>query len=442
MAVHTKTTKENRASINHARLEAASNASCKVAVVEEARFANMSSKYMHANTFHFPQPKPVKHIAVIGAGWAGLAAAVRAVQAGHHVTLFEASRSLGGRARAVDVTLPNGKSITLDNGQHVLLGAYRETLDLMQTVGVDLNPTLTRMPIALSTFQTQRWSWLDYTSLAASLIGWGLRGMTCPDSTTVLALSKRASPKVFTDLIEPLCLSALNTAPAEASGRVFLRVLKDAFSSRDSSDMLIPKVDLCRVFPSHASSWLQARGAGVRLGIRVASLLPLQNEFDHMVVATPPWEAARLLRDIAPDWAASVDALAYRAIATVYAQSPADFKMPKPMLALSSDAQNPAQFVFARREEKGLLAFVVSDSKGEREELERLVLAQGKAILGVALQPVSTIVEKRATFACTAQIKRPAKLSLAGLSVVGDYVDGPYPSTIEGAVLSAAQFKL
>jgi hydroxysqualene dehydroxylase len=90
-------------------------------------------------------------------------------------------------------------------------------------------------------------------------------------------------------------------------------------------------------------------------------------------------------------------------------------------------------------EAKGLLAFVVSDAKGDREAIERLVLAQGEAILGVALQAVSNIIEKRATFACTAQMKRPAKLALAGLSVVGDYVDGPYPSTIEGAVLSAIQ---
>ncbi len=376
-----------------------------------------------------------KKVAVIGAGWAGLAAAVRAVQAGHKVTVFEASRSLGGRARAVDVTLPNGASITLDNGQHVLLGAYRETLDLMRTVGVDLNAVLTRFPISLKTFQTQQWHFWDYVSLARTLAGWLLRRFSCPESTTVLALSQKASKRVMADVIEPLCLSALNTAPSEASGRVFLRVLKVAFSSRASSDMLIPKVDLGRIFPSHASSWLQARGAHVRLGERVASLLPLQKEFDHVVVATPPWEAARLLRDIAPEWVATVDALQYRAIATVYAQAPADFELPKPMLALPSDAQNPAQFVFSRAEAKGLLAFVVSDAVGEREELERLVLIQGQAILGVALQAVSTIVEKRATFACTAQMKRPAKLVLAGLSVVGDYVEGPYPSTIEGAVI-------
>ena len=389
---------------------------------------------------------PPKTVAVIGAGWAGLAAAVRAVQAGHSVTVFEASRSLGGRARKVEVTLPNGESIALDNGQHVLLGAYRQTLDVMQTVGVDLDATLTRLPIKLSLFQTQHWSWLDYVSLVRTLAGWLLQGFSCPQGTTVIALSKNASPRVVQDLIEPLCLSALNTAPAEASGRVFLRVLKDAFTSKSyvwaggkyaSSDMLISKVDLGRVFPSLASSWLQARGAVVRLGERVAELAPLQNEFDHVVIATPPWESARLLREVAPDWAASAELLTYRAIATVYAQARGDFELPTPMLALPSDALNPAQFVFRRSEVKGLLAFVVSDAKGEREELERLVLAQGQAILGVALQAVFTIVEKRATFACTAQMKRPAKLVLAGLSVIGDYVDGPYPSTIEGAVMSA-----
>jgi hydroxysqualene dehydroxylase len=240
----------------------------------------------------------------------------------------------------------------------------------------------------------------------------------------------------------------LNTTPAEASGRVFLRVLKDAFTSQPyvwaggkfaSSDMLIPKVDLGVLFPSFAGAWLHSKDADVRLGERVISLASLQNEFEHVVIATPPWEAARLVRDLAPDWAVSVDALAYRAIATVYAQAPVDFQLSKPMLALLSDAEHPAQFVFQRAEAKGLLAFVVSDAKGEREEIERLVLAQGGAILGVTLKPVLSIVEKRATFACSVQTKRPSKLALEGLSVVGDYVDGPYPSTLEGAILSAIQ---
>ena len=71
-------------------------------------------------------------VAVIGGGWAGIAAAVELTASGAHVTLIEAGRVLGGRARSVNI---DGR--TLDNGQHILLGAYRETLALMRRVGAD-----------------------------------------------------------------------------------------------------------------------------------------------------------------------------------------------------------------------------------------------------------------------------------------------------------------
>ncbi|HKB61244.1 MAG TPA: FAD-dependent oxidoreductase, partial [Burkholderiales bacterium] len=74
----------------------------------------------------------MSRVAVVGAGWAGLAAAVTLAEQGVPVTVFEASRSLGGRARRVSVD-----GVDLDNGQHVLIGAYRETLRLMRKVGAD-----------------------------------------------------------------------------------------------------------------------------------------------------------------------------------------------------------------------------------------------------------------------------------------------------------------
>jgi hydroxysqualene dehydroxylase len=413
--------------------------------------------------------KSSRRVAVIGAGWAGLAAAIRAVQAGHHVTVFEAARSLGGRARGVALTLPSGERFVVDNGQHVLLGAYRETLALMALVGIDLDACLTRLSVQLGLFQTAPWSLGDYASLMRCAVRWCWQGFTCPKGTVVADLYQTASKRVIADLLEPLCLSALNTAPAQASGEVFLRVLKDSFLGKayvysggnsggkyKSADMLIPKVDLSTLFPDRAALWLQDKGAVVRLGVRVASLAAFNNqwtvndragthEFDQVVLATPPFEAARLVRGMAPDWVSSVDAMDYRAIATVYAQAPRGFVLPKPMLALTSNAVKPAQFVFSRAEAnpstKGLLAFVVSDAQLDRAALERLVLAQGEAALGVVLQPVTTILERRATFACTATMTRPAQLALAGLSVVGDYVQGPYPATIEGAVLSAIQIK-
>ena len=109
------------------------------------------------------------------------------------------------------------------------------------------------------------------------------------------------------------------------------------------------------------------------------------------------------------------------------------------MLALRSSAQYPAQFVFDRGQlggPAGLLAFVVSAAQGERSMLQTQVLAQAQAQLGLALQALQTVVEKRATFACTPGLQRPSPTIAPGLLACGDYVAGPYPATLEGAVRS------
>ena len=90
-----------------------------------------------------------KNIAVIGAGWAGLACAIEATRAGHAVTVFEAARTLGGRARALPAQLPDGAPVLLDNGQHILIGAYSATLGLMRELGIDPAAVLHRMPLQL-----------------------------------------------------------------------------------------------------------------------------------------------------------------------------------------------------------------------------------------------------------------------------------------------------
>jgi predicted NAD/FAD-dependent oxidoreductase len=84
----------------------------------------------------------------------------------------------------------------------------------------------------------------------------------------------------------------------------------------------------------------------------------------------------------------------------------------------------------------GLLAFVISTSEGDRAEIEQQVIAQAQAQLGLALQPLKTVVEKRATFACTPGMQRPGMVIAPGLLACGDYIDGPYPATLEGAVRS------
>lgn len=110
------------------------------------------------------------------------------------------------------------------------------------------------------------------------------------------------------------------------------------------------------------------------------------------------------------------------------------------MLALHSGPGAPAQFVFDRGRlggEPGLLAFVVSAFEGERAVLEQAVLRQAREQLGLAgLEVLRTVVEKRATFACVPALDRPPQDIITGLVACGDYVAGPYPATLEGAVLS------
>ena len=109
------------------------------------------------------------------------------------------------------------------------------------------------------------------------------------------------------------------------------------------------------------------------------------------------------------------------------------------MLSLRSTAGAPAQFAFDRGQlggPSGLLAFVVSASHGERKDLQAQVLNQAQTQLGLTLQAVQTLVEKRATFACTPDLNRPPMEVAPGLLACGDYTAGPYPATLEGAVRS------
>lgn len=410
-----------------------------------------------------------RRVAIVGAGWAGLAAAVAACRAGHGVTVFEAARSLGGRARTVPVTLPDGSTALLDNGQHILIGAYVETLKLMEAVGVDPHDAFLRVPLVLrdpqghgialpawpapfdafaGILRASGWRWRDKLSLLRAAIAWQRSGFRCDPQLTVGELTRDVSPRVRAELIAPLCVSALNTPAERASGQVFLRVMRDALFGRGhrgwgGSNLLLPKQDLGRVLPEAAARWLQQQGADVRTGERVQALERDGGSwrvggdvFDQVVLACPSLETARLVEAIAPDWAGTARALEFEAITTVYATGGP--RLPLPMLALASGTGAPAQFVFDRSQlggPAGLLAFVVSASTRERTQLEADVVAQAQS-LGWRVQPLQTVVEKRATFACLPALRRPPMAIASGLAACGDYVEGPYPATLEGAVRS------
>lgn len=425
-------------------------------------------------------------VAVIGAGWAGMAAAVEATQAGHNVAVFEASRTIGGRARSIDGHLPDGRRLRLDNGQHILIGAYTETLRQLQTVGVDTSNALHSLPLtllfpegrglrfppwptpwdALAGVLTARgWNTLDKWSVLRAIVRWQGQGFYCTAPTSVAQLCQGLSPRVMTELIEPLCVSALNTPAPRACAQVFLRVLRDAlFGVPGGSRLLLPRVDLSALFPHAAARWLGERGGHIHLGTRVHSLACIGDQwqvgadrFDAVIVATTSHDAIRLLETTAQalsqtykldflSWTQIARKLEFEAITTVYAWAP-EAGLPYPMLALRSQDTAlselaPAQFVFDRGQlggPSGLLAFVISASRGDRGTLQGQVLDQARRQLGLNLQAVQTVIEKRATFACTPALQRPAQAIAPGLLACGDYVAGPYPATLEGALRSATQ---
>jgi hydroxysqualene dehydroxylase len=427
-----------------------------------------------------------KKVAVVGAGWAGCAAAVEATRLGHAVTLFEASRIPGGRARRVEGLL-QGQPVSLDNGQHILIGAYSETLRLMADLGVDQQTSLLRLPLTLQfpdgrglrlpasaylpapldalvgILRARGWSWADRLSLLKAALRWQLQGFRCASDQSVADLCRSLTTATMAQLIEPLCVSALNTSADRASGEVFLRVMHDSlFAERGGSNLLLPRVDLSALLPGAALAWLVAHGGVAQLGTRVQGLARVDQRwqistqttpagtgdaFDCVVLACPAPEAARLVEGsgaAADVWLAQTRSLRYEALTTVYAYAPGA-RLGPPMLALPATAEAPAQFVFDRGQldgPPGLLAFVISASQGEGAVLTAQVLAQAKAQLGLKLEAVQTIVEKRATFACTPGLQRPVAKVDAGLLACGDYIAGPYPATLEGAVrsgLSAAR---
>jgi squalene-associated FAD-dependent desaturase len=430
--------------------------------------------------------KTALRVAVVGGGWAGCAAAVELAGAGCAVTLYEAARTLGGRARGVEL-----KGRMLDNGQHILLGAYTEALRLLRRVGVEPARAFLRLPLqmrypgqpaamdfvaprlpaplhmlagllrARGLDRADRMALARFTT-SARWMGWQLDR----DCSVAELLDRFDQTARLTRLMwRPLCLAALNTPPERASARIFLAVLRDSLGARRAaSDMLLPRLELGALFPAAAAAYVERRGGQVRTGAAVTALEQSQRgwrlqganapeDFDAVVLATPAWQSSALLRDQrgAAELAAQLGAFEYEPIATCYLQYEPSLRLPLPFCALVDVPEQGAwgQFVFDRGQldpgNGGLLAVVISAAGAaallERDQLAASLAAQLAAAFGrpELARPAWTqlITEKRATFACTPGLVRPpVATALPGLALAGDYTASDYPATLEAAVRS------
>ncbi|MEY2654498.1 MAG: hypothetical protein RLZZ524_1526 [Pseudomonadota bacterium] len=419
-------------------------------------------------------PTP-RRIAVVGGGWAGLAAAVEATARGHAVTLLEMAPQLGGRARSLAA---EAGQPPLDNGQHILIGAYIATLALMRRVGVDPDAVLQRMPLTLvdadgrglrlgrgpvlmaftrAVWAMGHWRWRERLALSNAALVWLLKGFRCDPAWTVARLTQGLPDRVRHEFIDPLCVAALNTPAAAASATVFLRVLHDAlFAGPGASDLLVPRRPLAELLPAPALDWLRRHGALAQTGRRAQALSPREDgragwcldgePHDAVVLACSASEAARLTADIAPDWSRRAASFTYEPIVTAYLQADGAH-LAAAMVALPEGPMEPAQFAFdhgALGAEAGRFAYVVSGAAAwvERglEATGEAALAQARASLrGIAperVRLIKVVAEKRATFLCVPGLRRPPLHIAAGLHAAGDHVEGPYPATLEGAVRS------
>lgn len=428
------------------------------------------------------------HVAVIGGGCAGLSAAATLAERGYAVTLFESSSQLGGRARSVVVENKDLIQL-LDNGQHILLGAYRETRRLLKKASVNETQVFERVPLRVemqsntgqTVFSLKSWHTLPspFNLLMGVLCCKGLSlrerydalrfmhhlknthyQITSDKPLNLFLRTHQQSKKIITLLWEPLCLAALNTPISLASTKIFLNVLKDSFTGdKHNSDFLLPRLDLSQILSHPLSNYIQSKGGTIALKQRVRSI-HFENEqfsietkngtacFSHVIIATSPARVDKLLAHV-PALSATVQQtqeLEFQPIYTVYLQYPPETQLPMSMSGLSGTI---AQWVFNRGRlchQKGLLAVIISaegkHQKLAQEELALTVAQELRRAFPHLPKPLwhKVIAEKRATFTCGAGLPRPDnKTPLPNLFLAGDYTYADYPATIEGAIRSGIQ---
>ena len=430
-------------------------------------------------------------VVIIGAGWAGLAAAVKLTEQGKKVVLYESAKQAGGRARSVSFN-----DFNVDNGQHLLIGAYTQCLSLMETAGIDTKTVLKRLPLQLivinkSSIENGNNELLlrgpalpaPLHLLYALMTAKGLKfkdkvaavkfGLTLKKahyhfnediSVMALFIKTKQTQTLIKQLWEPLCLATMNTPIDVASANVFMTVFRDAFTNKThDADSLVPRIDISNVFPNAAINYIENKGGKVFFKSRVDKIDVTDNKVvsiqvkqnneiqthktSQVIIATAPQNLTKLLTEHAElkTTCDNIEKLKYEPIVTIYLHYSENVKLSQAMTGLTN---THSQWVFDRStfcHQDGLISVVISSSGDhmtmDDDTLTEIVHSEISALFINKPTLINSFVirEKRATFASTVNINdlRPKnETAIKGLYLAGDYTDTGYPATLEGAVRS------
>jgi len=431
-----------------------------------------------------------KNIAIVGGGWAGLAAAVELCKHDYNITVFESSPQLGGRARSI-----SWNNITLDNGQHLMIGAYQQMLDCLKIMQADTSRLFKQLPHRMLMLNSQNgettfdlklptypaplhllFGVLNTPSLSLKekilLLFRFNKLLNTPIETDLSVsewLSRAKLPENYRlNLLEPVCLAALTTHPTQASAKAFQSVLQQTFNApAESTDLLIPTTDLANVFPALAEKFILQQGGEIKTRCKVQQLLHDNSQihsiqandevisFDQVILATPPVVSAKLLQSIpaCKHICEQIKQLKFEPVSTLYLQFKDPVSLPYPMLGLINGL---GEWVFERATSghNDILAVVIS-AHGEHLNLteENLIKTVYDELSNVIenlpeLLDSKLIIEKKATIQCHPNVdkNRPGiDTDLRNLKLCGDYVyieennQPGLPSTLEGAVRSGVK---
>lgn len=404
-----------------------------------------------------------RRVHVIGAGLAGLAAAMRLAKGGAHVRLYEAAQNAGGRCRSyLDVEL----GCRVDNGNHLLVSgndaamAYvaeteaaatfiaREMaefpfVDLRSGERWSVRPTDHRFPwwVLLADRRvagSRAWDYLQALKLRGARIGETVKDVLPPGSV------------LYDRLWRPLTVAALNTVPEEASARLLWRLFSETFGRGGAGlHALVPREGLSESLVDPALRLLAARGAeasfGHRLrGLTIASGAVASLDFGAKGQVDVAADEAVLLAvnapvaaDLVPDLIAPTE---FRGIVNAHYRIEPGNASPHSFLGVVGGT---AEWVFVK---PGHVSVTISaaDHLIDRtaEDLAQVIWRDVQRALDLGATPMPhwrIVKEKRATFAATpAQLRRrPGPVtSHHNLFLAGDWTDTGWPSTIEGAIRS------